>query len=263
MKLKTALKNNLISILDQTFPGINTYFTSRVRQDGHEKWVDFAEKFWHCECVSGLSEAKFANQYNRWCQRAGYHSNSKKVKEIYDMAKSLVATLPKDDFTKCLISQAISQLNAIAQTLSVVRIEMLRMASMLPEYPVVMSMRGVGETLGPQLIAEIGDVRRFRNKQALVAFAGIDAPPYQSGKFESKERSISKRGSPFLRKALFLVMSCLMQTSSVDDAVFQYLVKKRTEGKHFYVYMMAGTNKFLRIYYARVKAYLDNLETAA
>jgi transposase len=263
MKLKTALKNNLISLLDQTFPGINTLFNSPVRQDGHEKWVDFAEKFWHCECVCGLSEAKFTEQYSRWCQKAGYYSNSKKVKEIYAMAKILVATLPKDDFTKCLISQAIVQVNAIAKTMSVIRNEMQKMASMLPEYPVVLSMRGVGETLCSQIIAEIGDVHRFRNKQALVAFAGIDAPPFQSGMFEARNRSISKRGSPLLRKALFLVMSCLMQTSPADDAVYQYLDKKRTEGKHFYVYMMAGTNKFLRIYYARVKAYLDNLEVAA
>ena len=48
-------------------------------------------------------------------------------------------------------------------------------------------MSGVGETLGPQLIAEIGDVRRFSHKGALVAFAGVDAPPFQSGVFESRQ----------------------------------------------------------------------------
>jgi len=147
--------------------------------------------------------------------------------------------------------------------MSVIRNQMQRMASILPEYPVVLSMRGVDETLCSQIIAEIGDVQRFRNKQDLVAFAGIDATPFQSGMFESRDRSISKRGSPLLRKALFLVISCLMQTSPADDAVYQYLDKKRTEGKHFYVYMMAGTNKFLQIYYARVKAYLDSLEAVA
>jgi transposase len=51
------------------------------------------------------------------------------------------------------------------------------LASQLPEYPIVMGMFGVGPALGPQLMAEIGDVRRFHSKKALVAYAGIDAPP--------------------------------------------------------------------------------------
>lgn len=55
MKLKVALKNNLIALLDQTFPGLNGIFFSKPRKDGHEKWVDFAAVFWHCECASGLS----------------------------------------------------------------------------------------------------------------------------------------------------------------------------------------------------------------
>ena len=58
--------------------------------------------------------------------------------------------------------------------------EMLTLASDLPEYPVVMRIFGVGPFLDPQLMAEIGDVRRFDRKQSLVAFAGVDAPPCQS-----------------------------------------------------------------------------------
>ena len=60
---------------------------------------------------------------------------------------------------------------------------MQSLAASLPEYPVVMEMFGVGPALGPQLMAEIGDVRRFHSKKSLVAFAGIDAPPYQSAKW--------------------------------------------------------------------------------
>ena len=134
---------------------------------------------------------------------------------------------------------------------------------MLPEYPVVLAMRGVGETLGPQLIAEIGDVRRFPHKKSLIAFAGVDAPPYQSGSFNSTDRSISKRGSPALRKALFQVMQALLQTSPCDDDVYQFLDRKRAEGKKYYVYMVAGCNKFLRIYYARVNQYLHTLDIVA
>lgn len=76
------------------------------------------------------------------------------------------------------------------------------LAASLPEYPVVMDMFGVGPKLGSQLMAEIGDVRRFHSKKALVAYAGIDAPPYQSGQLNVHSRSISKRDSPALRRAL-------------------------------------------------------------
>ena len=61
MKLKVMLKNNLISVLDQTFPNVNKLFSASSRKkDGHEKWIDFAAKFWHRECVSTLSENALA-----------------------------------------------------------------------------------------------------------------------------------------------------------------------------------------------------------
>ena len=87
---------------------------------------------------------------------------------------------------------------------------MLTLAAQLPEYPIVMRMFGVGPVLGPQLMAEIADVRRFERKQSLVAFTGVDAPPCQSGAFESKNRHISTLGSPRLRKTLFQVMSTII-----------------------------------------------------
>ena len=137
---------------------------------------------------------------------------------------------------------------------------MQSLAASLPEYPVVMGMFGVGPALGPQLMAEIGDVRRFHSKKALVAFAGIDAPPYQSGQMEVRSRSISKRGSSALRRTLFLVMSAILRRSPADEPVYQFMDRKRAEGKPYRVYMMASANKFLRIYYATVKQHLDHLE---
>ena len=103
---------------------------------------------------------------------------------------------------------------------------MQSLAASLPEYPVVMGMFGVGPTLGPQLLAEIGDVRRFHSKKALVAFAGIDAPPYQSGQIDVRSRSISKRGSASLRRTLFLVMSVILQCAPIDEPVYQFMDKK-------------------------------------
>jgi len=141
--------------------------------------------------------------------------------------------------------------------------EMNRLASLLPEYEVVMQMEGTGPITGPALMAEIGDVRRFKNKKALVAFAGIDAPPFQSGNFESKSRHVSKRGSPHLRRTVFLVANIILTLSHKDNSVFCFMDKKRAEGKHYYVYTIAGSAKFLRIYYARVSEYLRTQEPPA
>lgn len=124
----------------------------------------------------------------------------------------------------------------------------------------VLGIGGVRETLGPQLIAEIDDIRRCNKKQFLVAFLGVYAPPFQFGTFEAKSRKISKRDSSNLRKTLFQVMSCLLQTILTNNSVYQFLDKKRQERKHYYVYMVAGCNKFLRIYYARLKKYLFSIE---
>lgn len=62
-KVQTILKNNLISLLDTTFPSINRLFNSPIRSDGREKWLDFVDTFWHCECVSKLSENAFSAKY--------------------------------------------------------------------------------------------------------------------------------------------------------------------------------------------------------
>lgn len=126
--------------------------------------------------------------------------------------------------------------------------------------PYCMSMYGIGPSTGPQLIAEIGDVGRFKHRGSLTAFAGVDPQPSQSGSHERKSNPSSKRGSPYMRKTLFLVMSILLKNAPADDLVYQFLDKKRSEGKPYYVYMTAGANKFLRIYYGRVREHLRALQ---
>lgn len=103
-------------------------------------------------------------------------------------------------------------------------------------------------------MAEIDNIYCFRHKGSLVRFAGLEPPENQSGKFEA-ESSISKQDSPHLRKTLFQAMSCALQNSSAKDLVYQFLDRKRSEGKHYYNYMTAGCAKFLRTYYARIKEY--------
>ena len=261
-KLKIILKNNLIAILDQTFPGANTLFSTSARKsDGHEKWVDFVLKYPHSECISKKTFSFFLKSYLSWCRRFGYNFSESKARVVYDFACNCSPSLSFSNGSALLVSNAISQLNSINETLSSLASEMNKIAATLPEYDTVMSMFGVGSVLGSQLIAEIGDVSRFFNKKALVGFAGLDASPFQSGNFNPQSRPISKRGSAALRKTLFQVMSVVLQRTPIDNPIFQFMDKKRAEGKHFYVYMTAAANKFLRIYYARVTGHLNSLKT--
>ena len=262
-KVQTVLKNNLISLLDTVFPNVNRLFSSPARADGSEKWVDFVAEFWHCGCICERSEKAFVSKYQKWCKKHGYNFGEEKACAIYAEASGHIGLMPKSETTKLLVEQAVSQLRATSAALAALKHEMQSLASMLPEYPAVMDLFGVGLTLGPQLIAEIGDVRRFYSKKALVAYAGLDAPPNDSGDVTGRHKSMSKVGASSLRRTLFLVMSVYLQTAPLDEPVYQFMDRKRAEGKPYRVYMMASANKFLRIYYATVKAYLKSLEHTA
>lgn len=262
MDQKTAMKNNLIALLDQTFPGANDFFDSPARSDGSQKWVDFVYTYWHVDCVRSKSLDVFTEHYQNWCKRKGYNFSAAKAAAIYQLSSDMIAVFPKDDGTKMLVRQAVAMLNTASETVESLRVKMDETASTLPEYPVVMAMNGVGPTLGPQLMAEIGDVTRFTHRGALTAFAGVDPGKDESGQHVRKSVPTTKKGSPYLRKTLFQIMDGLIKRSPVDDPVYAFMDKKRAQGKPYYVYMTAGANKFLRIYYGRVREYLSALAEA-
>ena len=70
MDQKTAMKNNLIALLDQTFPGAEKFFDSPARSDGSQKWVDFVDTYWHVDCVRKKSLEAFTEHYRAWCKRS-------------------------------------------------------------------------------------------------------------------------------------------------------------------------------------------------
>ena len=137
---------------------------------------------------------------------------------------------------------------------------MNKLASTLPEYEEIIEMPGVGKKLAPRIIAEIGDIRRFNNAGCLIAYAGLDAPPYQSGQFNATIRHISKRGNKYLRKAGYEVMRAIKTSCKSGDVLYDYIVKKEEEGKAKKVAKIAGLNKFLRMYYGTVKKKYKELE---
>ncbi len=169
-KQHTASANNLIALLERSFAGIRKLFDSPPKEDGHQKWVDFVNEYPHADCVRGMSRKKFTKSYQKWCKDKKYQFSEQKAAEIHAFAQKVCVLVPASELNRLMVQQAAEQLTAISKSVETYRVEMDKLAAQLPEYPVVMGMYGVGKSLGPQLMAEIGDIGRFPGKQSLVAF---------------------------------------------------------------------------------------------
>lgn len=253
--LKDA-KLNLTHLMDQVLPGIKPLLKSQTRSSGRNILCDFVEKFWHLDLITKMSEDKFVATYATWAKKKGRHSNETKARGLYANALEAIPTLSSRTLsTKMLVLEAVHALQNAERTLAAILARMQELAKNLKEYTTVRAMSGVGDTLAPRIIAEIGDIRRFHSGSSLVAFAGIDAPPYQSGKINITNRHISKRGSSSLRRTGYEIMQCIkINKPTRDDAVYRFMLKKESEGKAKKSAKIAALNKFLRIYYARVNA---------
>lgn len=246
---KIALNN----LLDRTMPGIKKLLSNRSDKPDKDKLNDFVKEYWHYDNITKKSEKQFILSYSKWVKKKGYRQNETKAKQIYALAQESIPTLSSNTpSTKMLVLEAVRVLSEIDRTLYMILTQMQELASSLKEYDVVRDMPGVGDTLAPRLIAEIGDIKRFYSKKSLIAYAGIDSPPFESGQFVANKRRISKRGSALLRKTGYEIMKCI-KSNKPDNPVFIYMIKKENEGKPKKVAKIAALNKFLRIYYAKVK----------
>ena len=220
-------------------------------------------EFPHRDCVAKLSLSIFKRKYQRWCEKSSYHYCINKAKEIHCFARETVAGVPLNESVSSMVKQAATFLNSSLENSNALITEMNRISALLPEYETVMNMFAVGETVGPQLMAEIGDPRRFHSGKAITAYFGYDTEPDDSGQHTSTSRPMTKKGTSALRRALFTIMLVMLQRCPTNDPVYQFLDKKRSEGKHYYCYMNAAANKFLRIYRAKICEALNNADNAA
>jgi len=243
----------LSQLLDQIMPGIKTVLKSNHRNPMRNVLYDFIEKYGHYENILTLGIEQFVADYSAWAKEKGYRYAISKAEQIYLLAQNAITSRAADSSGCLTLMQCLLLLKQAEGACNAILAQMQEIAITLLEYGVVRAMSGVGDKLAPRLIAEIGDVRRFTSAKALNAYAGNDAPPYQSGQYEGTCRHISKRGSKSLRKAGYEAMKALKTVKPVrDDTVYRFILPKEAEGKPKNVAKMAGLNKFLRIYYARV-----------
>ena len=253
--LLVKAKVDFSTILDQVMPGIQNLLQN-VKEN--RKLTNFVLKYFHFENICSMGEKRFISNYCSWAKKQGYRGlHERKAKDIFALAQSGIPVLPNSNSTKIVVEEIIRVLHEIESSRTSILTQMTALAKTLPEFSLVHSFSCVGEVLAPMIIAEIGDVRRFKNKHSLIAYAGIDSPPYQSGTFIATERHISKRGNSYLRKVGFEIMQSLIKHQAIGDPVYEFIQKKRLEGKSYKEAMIAGLNKFLRIYYGKVKELLS------
>ena len=245
------LKVQLINLLDQTMPGITKFLALKSRNPEKSALMLFIKRYKSFNEIQRMGKTRFLSTYATLMKKTTDRHAPQKGLAIYELARDSITTRGEDPYIWSAQDQCVDLLAAAQNAADEIITQMQNIAETIPEYKVLRAMNGVGDRLGPVILAEIGDIRRFHSAKALNSFAGNDAPPYQSGQFESRNRHISKRGSSALRKACFEVMQALKLTKPQDDPVYQFILKKEQEGKPYNVAKMAGVNKFLRIYYAR------------
>lgn len=248
--MKVQQKVDFSDLTDMLFPG----YYQLLEECNFIVGLKIFEKFSDPEIIKKKKLETFLNDVEKIAQKIGQKRAGRNLAiKVYELAKKSVPSCPSNSSTQLILNKRVVALINLIETTNEIIAKMNEIAKSMDEYKEVRNMKGVGDRLAPLLIAEIGDIRRFKNAGSLIAYAGIDAPPYQSGKYEATNRHISKRGNKYLRKTGFEVMQSIKSFCRVDCEVYNYIVKKEAEGKCKKSAKIAGLNKFLRQYYGILK----------
>ena len=258
MSLKVMKKIHLSGLIEVTFPGLKKIFNG---DSLYMLMLDIYKKYYHPSLVLSKSKSSFIKDVEKISKKTGHRIGTRVAEEMYSLANECIPSSPCNESTQLAVSNCVLLLQNLEEITNNIIAKMDELARKLPEFETVSNMSGVGNKIRARLIAEIGDVRRFKNSNCLIAYAGIDVPPFQSGQFVATNRRITKRGNKHLRKVGYETMKSLKTVKPIkDNAVYLFILKKEDEGKGSITAKIAGLNKFLRIYYARVMEVYKNLE---
>lgn len=258
MSLKVMKKIHLSGLIEVTFPGLKKIFNG---DSLYMLMLDIYKKYYHPSLVLSKSKSSFIKDVEKISKKTGHRIGTRVAEEMYSLANECIPSSPCNESTQLAVSNCVLLLQNLEEITNNIIAKMDELARRLPEFETVSNMSGVGNKIRARLIAEIGDVRRFKNSNCLIAYAGIDVPPFQSGQFVATNRRITKRGNKHLRKVGYETMKSLKTVKPTkDNAVYLFILKKENEGKGSITAKIAGLNKFLRIYYARVMEVYNNLE---
>lgn len=250
ISVQVRQKVNFSNLCDLLFPGYYQLLDNNTFLLGLEVF----KKYFHPEIVMKKKENQFITEVDKISKKLGHKgAGATLANKIYALAQNTIPSRPNNQYSQLSAISCVDALILTINTSITIITEMDKLARELPEYNVIKAIPGCGKKLTARIIAEIGDVRRFKNAGSIIAYAGLDAPPYQSGQFEATNRHISKRGNRYLRKTGYEIMKSIKSNCRDDNELKAYIIKKENEGKLKKVAKIAGLNKFLRMYYGIVK----------
>ena len=243
-------KINFSNLCDLLFPG----YYQLLDANNFILGLEIFKKYFHPEIIKKKKENQFIIEIDKMAKKLGHKgAGITLANKIYTLAQNTIPPRPNNQYSQLSAIRCVEALIITIKTSNTIIAEMDKLANKLPEYNVISEIPGCGKKLTARVIAEIGDIRRFKNAGSIIAYAGLDAPPYQSGQFEATNRHISKRGNKYLRKTGYEIMKSVKSNVNSDNELKAYIVKKENEGKLKKVAKIAGLNKFLRMYYGKVK----------
>lgn len=257
IEIQVQEKVGFSNLCDLLFPGYYQLLDDNTFILGLEVF----KKYYHPEIITNKKQSQFVNEIDKLAKKLGHkRAGITLANKIYNLALNTVSVCPNNKYSQLSAISCADALILQIKTSKEIISNMDELARELPEYEVISEISGCGKKLTSRVIAEIGDIRRFKNAGSIIAYAGLDAPPYQSGQFEATNRHISKRGNKYLRKTGYEVMKSIKASGNENSEIKTYIVKKESEGKAKKVAKIAGLNKFLRQYYGIVKRKYKELE---
>lgn len=233
-----AVKTHVVCLMDTYFPEYDGIFSNMF---GKASLAVLAK----CPLPADIARVRESTLEKIVTEASHGRSGARQAAKIKERAKASIGFTLGSEAASFEIRSYISQIGFLLDRVAEAD---ARIAALLEAIePLVLTVPGISTTTGAQIVAEIGDVSRFKNAAAIVSYAGISSSVNQSGKFELEGGSITKHGSPYLRRALYLAAQGAYR---LDPGLRAFYDKKRSEGKCHRVAVMAVARKLCHIIYA-------------
>ncbi len=240
IKQQSLFKVEFTRLVSLTFPELSG-FTHKIHSKSN--YALFAE-IGLPEDISNTRIDKLTNVLNK-ASHGWFHLE--KAKELKEIAKLSIGT--KGEYYKLQFQIAINSITHFNKHIKLIDQEIKTI--MNNHYKFIMTIPGIKYTTGAAIVSEIGDISNFKSPDSLVAFAGLDPSVYQSGDFSSTRNKMSKRGSRYLRNAIWTSASVIVHHDPVFSA---YYSKKIKQGKHHNNAIGHVCKKLTRVIYSVMKS---------
>ena len=251
-QVNVSCKNRYKRLINICFPELETIFkSSRIYE---ETALNFIKVFPHAEIVKEKRiDALYNNLYKTNSRHDYYYKRL--AHEIKEIASNSYPGIDKDHSDVQNLSNIAEMLQNNIKNINELKERMIETAKQSPYFKIINSFYGIGEVLTAELLGELGDITRFDNHKQLIAFCGLDPTIIQSGKSINVHGAISKRGDKYARWILFNISQMVVKLGHQypEHPVYNYYLKKKAEGKHYYESLTACSTKILRMLYSMCK----------